>query len=187
MTEDDITEIRKEHYEAKVKLSELLDIVSTLRFSLVETLVNKTLEDAYGKEIRELKENHIRLKSKLAEATETYKLSRKPSHPVGTKLFLWATFGGDVWGKARWVNYKQGAGLFEVFTRESLRSANYQGLITVGDEIIRFVKKDGKPGLKFCEFPKNKWPSPRMLWVPEGVMPEQFIEEYKKELAAKTT
>lgn len=85
----------------------------------------------------------------------------KPPFPVGTVLDRWDTPG-------RWAREKKPTGergVVEIFGPDSQSPANMQhNLARTGDVVIRFVKKDGTPSLRYevwTDWRKDSWRLPQ--------------------------
>lgn len=98
-----------------------------------------------------------------AEAIEAAKVRTDGLHPVGTKLYEWnqTRWGGSTWKRTGLV------GVVEIYTRECLgKKRRWTAEPEPGDLIIRHLKKNGEPGLKYEGLDRHSG------WYPEGQEPK---------------
>ena len=134
------------------------------RNDLVYEYINKIdskLEAEYGDRLRELSDAHTKAQA-AAEQYDVEQAIANAKYLIGTIMCKWVV-------KSSWERVPQWEiecrGIVEVFTRESPRPDNQRfSLPSIGDIIVRILKKDGKPGLRVERINDT--------WLPEGKKPE---------------
>lgn len=129
--------------------------------------------DAASKVIRDMHELEVALAydnvvvAKDAVVKELDRLARTRTdtqYPVGTKMVKWEVIG---WGTPRRFTRTKSFGVTEVTNLDTVHpeSMGSWSRAELGREIVRFLKKDGLPGIKYDKLWKHS------RWYPVGVDP----------------
>lgn len=99
----------------------------------------------YNQKIKSLGRDALEKRTAYEEALEqAASLDENAPYPIGTKMTREEGVGG-VWSRRT----ETALGVLEVVTRQTEYPQNCLQRAEVGDYIVRYLKKDGKPGLKW--------------------------------------
>jgi hypothetical protein len=160
--ENKMTELKRLN-EASIKAQEALDHANKVMDEEIRQ-ASETIRAKYRDILRPLitANNEARI-AYIAERDRAAIEEANPPYPVGTKVYEWI--------RLEWPNHDQPkklsgrVGLIEVWTRDSKKPDSVGLGPYVGRVVVRFLKKDGTPSLKYEEREISKW-------LPEGVKPK---------------
>lgn len=129
--------------------------------------ITKELEEKYGNELRELAAKRQAVQAAYDAAIVADTIANL-MYPVGTKLIGWMK--PNIRYRQRDAKYAQvAAGILEIVGPDTKFAENLEYRPGVGKVIVRLLKKDGTPSVKYDSYRNGKH-----KWLPEGEKPKDI-------------